>query len=399
VRILYLNHNVVGAGTYQRASSFAQQLAVRGHEVTLVTTSRTSRSSGMERNVSGVRIIEAPDLLSAGGRNGWDPWNTGWRVRRLRDERFDLIHAFDCRPAVIGPALVQQRRTGAPLFIDWADWWGRGGTIGERSGWLVRTMFGPVETWFEEAFRTDAAANTTISEPLRERCMQLGVQPERVRVLPNGCRTPFTVPGGRRAARRRCRGGEAPLIVHLGVMHAGDAAMLFDAFRVVQRVLPGAQLALLGAYRGRVPRDLEGDIRRTGYVNDADLADWLVAADLAVVPLSDTVANRARWPGKVNEYLSAGVPVVLPRVGAAAWWVEAAGAGVTCEPTAAALAGALIDTLQSPLARGRMSEAARALAAGALSWERIGSSLVDFYSAWAPTESAPAGQNGGSGVT
>ncbi|CAN5676769.1 N/A [soil metagenome] len=399
MRVLYLNHNVAGSGTYQRAVNFGRELTNRGHDVTLVTTSRTNRSRGTERDVGGVQVIESPDLLVAGARNGWDPWNTSWRLRRLRDEKFDLIHAFDCRPAVIAPALVQQRRTGAPLFIDWADWWGRGGTIAERSGWLMRTLFGPVETWFEEAFRRDAVANTTISEPLRDRCVGLGVDPARIRVLPNGCREPFEVPGGRAGARLRCRAGDDPLIVHLGVIHQRDATMLFDAFRVLRAAMPGAQLALLGHYRGRVPRDVEAGIRRTGYLSDEDLCDWLVAADVGVIPLRDNVAHRARWPGKVNEYLSAGLPVVLPDVGAAAQWVASAGAGQVCEPSSDALASAMIDVVESPEAHVRMAAAARTLAAGPLSWQRIGSSLMDFYEEWAAPDDVGAAATGVTGVT
>lgn len=391
MRILYLNHNVAGSGTYQRAINFAAVLAGRGHDVTLVTTSRRRRGSGLEGRVRGVRVIESPDLLVGGARNGWDPWNTGWRIRHLSGEHFDLIHAFDCRPAVIGPALAQQRSTGAPLFIDWADWWGRGGTIVERSGWAVRTFFGPVETWFEEAFRTRAAANTTISEALRDRCVALGVDVQRTRVLPNGCLPPVEVPGGRTAARTRCGIGDEPLIVHLGTVHRGDAAMLFDALRVVRHAQPGVTVAFLGHFSVPVPADLADNVRLTGYVHDADLQDWLAAADTAVIPLRDTVANRARWPGKVNEYLSAALPVVMTRVGAAAQVVADAGAGVACSANAAALAEALINLLQDPDSRARMADAARGLAAGELAWERIGSELAGFYARWGVAGEAAAG--------
>ena len=171
MRALFLNHNVIGTGTYQRASSFAREVARRGHDVTLVTTSRTRRLRAQERRTGSLQVIEAPDLLTGAGRTGWDVWNTLWRARRLVPEHFDLVHAFDCRPAVLMPALLQRRRTGAALFFDWADWWGRGGTINERSGPVVRTLVGPLETWLEESFRADATANTTISEALRQRCL------------------------------------------------------------------------------------------------------------------------------------------------------------------------------------------------------------------------------------
>jgi glycosyltransferase involved in cell wall biosynthesis len=384
VRVLYLNHNVAGTGTYQRASNLAAELASHGHDVTLVTTSRHDRSRGAERQQDGVHVIQAPDLLMAGGRNGWDLWNTSWRMRRLKHEHFDLIHAFDCRPAVIWPALAQQRRTGAALFIDWADWWGRGGTIADRSSWLLRTFFGPVETWFEEAYRERALANTTISVLLKERCERLGVPGDRIRVLPNGCRAPFSIPGGRMAAHERCRTGAGPLVVHLGVVKGGDADLLFSAFRRVLQRWPQAQLALLGDFRGSIPKEIAARVRRTGYLVEADLYDWLAAADAGVVAMHDTLSNRARWPGKVNEYLTAGLPVVMPAVGAAAGFVERSGAGVVCAPGVAALAEAMLEVLESPERREAMSERGRSLASGPLSWQRIGVDLLSFYGRWMP---------------
>ncbi|HUF52051.1 MAG TPA: glycosyltransferase [Longimicrobiales bacterium] len=379
MRLLYLNHNVVGTGTYQRASSLAHELAARGHAVTLVTTSGGRRLSACERQADGVRIIEAPDLLAGPARNGWDGWNAGWRVRRLARERFDLIHAFDCRPAVILPALAQRQRDGAALFLDWADWWGRGGTIQERSGWAVRTFFGPIETWFEEHFRTAATANTTISEPLRQRCIALGVPADQVLALPNGCAAPAQRPVDRDAARRHLGVGREPLIAHAGVAQRADATLLFDSFRLLQRDVRDARLVLIGNFRAGVPADLRDAVTRAGFVDTTTLHAWLAAADIGVIPLRDTVAARARWPGKINDYLTAGLPAVLPRVGAAAAYIERGGAGVTCAAEATSLAAAMATALRDDAARAAMSRAARALAAGELAWPRIADALDTFY--------------------
>ena len=187
MRMLYLNHNVSGSGTFRRAFNLGREMVGRGHDVTVVTTSRSARVRALWTELEGVRVLEAPDLMWGPGRTGWDPYNVVRRIGVLAGTPFDLVHAFDCRPAVIFPALAVAR-SGAALFIDWADWWGRGGTIEERSGWVVRTFFGPIETWFEESFRTRAAGATVISTALRERCIALGVPAERVLHLPDGSR-------------------------------------------------------------------------------------------------------------------------------------------------------------------------------------------------------------------
>jgi glycosyltransferase involved in cell wall biosynthesis len=382
MRVLYLNHNVVRTGTFMRAASFARELTAAGHEVTIVTTSRDRRGRGREGDWHGVHIIEAPDLLSGAARTGWDPWNTAWRMRRLAGERFDLIHAFDSRPAVILPAVLLRRLTGAPLFLDWADWWGRGGTIEERSGRAVRTLIGPVETWFEESFRADATANTTIVETLRRRCVELGVPAERVLAIPNGCAEPAADPPCRREARRRLGARDGPLLLHLGVMLPAEATLLFEAFRRVRESLPTARLALVGPYRGQVPADLEHSVLRTGFVEDDELALWLAAADAGVLVLRDTVASRGRWPGKLSTYLSGGVPLVMTRVGAAAELAGTAGAAELADPTAEALAASIVAILEDDAARALLSAEARKLAMGELAWTAMTQRLLRFYRKW-----------------
>lgn len=382
MRILYLNHNVTGGGTFHRAHRVAAGVAGCGHEVTLVTTSRNRLVRGSEREVDGVRVIEAPDLLTGGARQGWDVWNTSWRIARLRRDHYDLIHAFDCRPAVIGPALTLRRQTGAPLFIDWADWWGRGGTISTRSGWAVRTLFGPVETWFEEAFRCDATANTVISAALRDRCAALGVPADRIHVLPNGCLPPRH---SSEEVRRRARATlgipvDRPVLVHVGRMLRADAELLFGALRRTRARVPTAQLVLIGE-PVPVPGDLAGGetVHQTGFLGLDALWTWLAAADAGVVPLTPTIANTARWPSKVNDYFSAGLPVVLPRVGAAAEFVERAGAGWTCAPDAGSFARAMVAALTDDASRTVSAAAAHALAAGELAWGPIVDRLLEWY--------------------
>lgn len=404
MRMLFLNHNVAGTGTYQRAYHLGRELARRGHAVTLVTTSRGSRVRSGRSTEHDLEIIEAPDLLAGGARNGWDPWNTFRRIRLLDGRSFDLVHAFDARPVVIGPALAVQRTTGATLFMDWADWWGRGGTIRERSGWLVRTTFGPVETWFEEAFRTRAAGCTVISAALSERAAGLGVAPERITRIPNGCVPPEEPAGAAddASARRRARAAlglaaEPPLIVHVGTALPGDADVLFEAMATVGRTLPAAKLALVGGYRGRVPEKAaaNGRVIRTGFVPRAALASWVCAADVCVIPLRDNVANRGRWPGKVNEYLAAGRATVMSRVGDAAETLAEWGAGWVCAPGADALAAALIDGLRDEGARASAEARSRELARTALAWPRLAASLEEFHAA--VVEAVRGGEGSGGG--
>ena len=376
MKIVYFNHNVVGTGTYLRAYRLGCEVARRGHDVTVVTTSARARYGVTRRNDCGVTVIEAPDLTWGRARTGWDPYNTLVRCLSAANGHVDIIHAFDSRPAVVLPALYLRRRTGAKLVMDWADWWGRGGTIVERTPGLSRHVIEPVETWFEERFRTEADLTTTICSPLLERVVSLGVARERTRLVPNGC-TEIT-----RLARGEARGRlgiatDVPLLVHLGAAFRRDIDLMLQTFRHVREQVPRVQLVFAGSLPVALP-PVDG-VRALGRVSDDDVALWLAAADACVLPMCDTVANRGRWPSKVNEYLAAGRAVAITDVGDVATWIRNRACGVVADATPAAFAEAIVDFLGSPDARAAAEANALALAQGPLAWSNIAQGVADDY--------------------
>lgn len=378
MRVLYLNHNVVGSGTYFRAFHLGRQLANRGHQVTLVTTSRAARLAVHSYMQDGVEVIESPDLLAGRARTGWDPYNTVVRIASLRNRQFEVVHAFDSRPAVIYPALNIARRNKAQLFIDWADWWGRGGWINERSGWAVRTFFGPIETWFEEAYRHRAHGLTAISHALRDRTIQLGIAPEKVRRIQQGCDASAVQPRERAAARARLNiPADALIALHVGVLTRGDYEFLQAAFTRVIRSHPQALLVLAGRTAIRVTPSAQ--TTATGELAVDQLHDWLAAADVCVVAARDTLGNRGRWPSKLNDYLAAGRAVVMPHVGDAGATVAAHGAGWTTNANAEDFGAGIAAALGDGDARIRAEAAARRLAESELAWPHIVNELISFY--------------------
>lgn len=379
MRILFLNHNVAwSGGTFFRAYHLGRMLVRRGHDVTLVSTSARARSGTTTNVREGVTVVEAPDLMRGAARSGWDMWNAWCRSRYLRDTSWDLVHAFDSRPVVIGPALSVARR-GVPLVMDWADWWGRGGTIDERAaGSRLRPVIRPIETFFEEHFRTRATGSTVISAALERRAVALGVKPESILRLPGGCDPEHVTPRDRQASRRHLGlSGSIPIVGYLGTLLQHDASLLFDAFAAMRQRRPDIQLVLIGKPKVTVP-NLDG-IVQTGFVQFDDMLHWLGACDLMLLPQRDSIANRARWPSKVNDYLAAGRPVVASAVGDIAELFQSTAIGASVEPTAKALADAALALCDDPARLAACGAAARTIAEGDLSWPHLASQLDDWY--------------------
>ncbi|NJM05089.1 glycosyltransferase, partial [Candidatus Gracilibacteria bacterium] len=161
-------------GSYWRAFYLARALAERGHYATVLFTHSESRWRFHVQLLGRLALVGAPDLLAGGLRSGWDPYAAFARSAWLQAMRVDVIHAFECRPSVIVPALLTRQRTDVPLVIDWCDWFGAGGSVEERPSRLQRLLLRPVETLFEERFRTAADATTVINDVLARKAIALG---------------------------------------------------------------------------------------------------------------------------------------------------------------------------------------------------------------------------------
>jgi|GEM_PF-1023245 len=386
LRMLFLNHNVVrGGGTFFRAFDAARYLTKRGHSVTILSISPESRWRSDREVTDGVEIIHTPDLFWGIGRSGWDPWDILFRILFVSRRKWDLIQAWDSRPAVILPALVarfRSRSRNAKLFIDWSDWWGRGGTQMERGGGWTRYFYNAIETFFEERFRRFADGTTVISTSLRDRAISLGVRREEILLLPQGCDPPQDA--GSREEARRALGidPEDKLFIVVGVLNVSDSKLLFDVMRRVLRDMPDARFALIGRMRLKLPPDLVGPrVTETGFMAPSVLTStsYLAAADAFVVPLNENLSSRARWPSRVNMALAWGVPVVVSRVGDLPRFLEYEEAAFVSNPNAADLAQKIMEVVRDPAAAERVKTAAKRVATLQLSWPGVIDQLEDFY--------------------
>lgn len=378
MKILFVVHNQTRkGGAYYRGLNLARPLARRGHDVSLMAIHPTERWRTIERELDGVKLVESPDLLWGAGRTGWDPWNAISRTKWIRQQRFDIIHTVDTRPAVSLPAMLARRQSGAKWVADWTDWWGRGGATEEREGWLVRKLIGPIEQLFEEKPRRYADGTIVISRALGRRAQALGV-PGEILYLPPGADSDSIRETSRLEARARFNlEPDGKYIGYLGNIYQRDADLLFDTLDRLEAT--DAKLLMVGDPGCRIDERLRPRVTVTGRVPFNDMLDHLSACDVLALPLSDTVANRGRWPSKVNEYLAVGRPVVACDVGDVANLLRDNGIGLLTRPEAGEFAARLDELLRDPDRSRSMGESARHIAQTSYSQDAIADKLERFY--------------------
>ena len=382
MQILMIVLNRVGKGSYWRAFFPSQVLASRGHNVTLMAMSPYSRLRGHERVENGVRLIETPDLLWGSLRSGWDPWDTLWRMAWVRNRQFDIVHAVESRPIVLFPALLAQRQ-GAKLVMDWADLFGRGGSVEERPNVLVRAILRPIETYFENRFRLQADGTIAISKFLYQRVLNLGVSPDRVLHLPNGADVENIYPIPKDEARRMLGWPrDIPVIGYIGAIFKRDADLMMRAFHLLREACPDARLLLLGYFNLPTEKQFTDPnaILRTGTISREEIRLYLAACDVCWLPMCNSLANQAREPLKMKDYMCAGRPVIATNVGDAAELVREGRFGLLATDSPQDVADKTIRLLRDPALCEIMGQNGRHLVESRYTWEHFTDRLEQFYS-------------------
>ncbi|MCK6495754.1 glycosyltransferase family 4 protein [bacterium] len=384
MRILFLNHNVIGRGSFLRCLPLADELHQRGHEVVLVTTADSIQSGWKEENRSGVKVWVTPRWGKTGSHDGgYALVDILSRLGLLRHS-WDLVHAFEHRPNVTIPGHLLHL-SGIPLVSDWSDWWTKGGitTSRRRFKWVDRLE----GSWIEEGTRKHSDAVTVVSQTLYERAIGVGVPPDRLFQIPSGCDHRRITPLDQQECRRRLGLPSGCPIVCFSGFAFWDFAFLLDAYRWVLDSFPETRFIVIGSDKeGQIESlcqarlgERAGQVHQLGVFHPDEISLPLSAADIHLLPLPDNLVNRARWPIKFGDYLCSGRPMVACRVGDAVEWLPRFNAGLVSSPDPEDMAARICELLSDETLRRECGARARELACGPLSWGSLAERFLEVY--------------------
>ncbi|HOE63595.1 MAG TPA: glycosyltransferase [Candidatus Sumerlaeota bacterium] len=415
MRILILSHNLIERGNYFRALKFAHFLAAKGHDVTFMPSS--NRWYKPKKYQAGkVKIIESPSWsFVIGIDDGWSPLGILYRIWTALKKKYDVVYGFSHKPIDFIAAYAAKILRGSFYISDWCDWWGKGGlfenikhfrdmnpNLSPTRKWILE-MYDRIEANLEEFVPRRADLVTVICQALNDRAVEIGIAPERLLKLVSGADTENVRPMDKDKAREEIglsallAGSNAAILGYTANYHL-DESLLLETMSLVCRKKIDAKLLVVGAEfrtpdeqmkkwglkifdaESGEPMAKEHNIIHFGRRPFRDVPAYLAASDILLLPMTDIIYNRGRWPHKIGDYLAAGRPIVANDVGDIPILLRGRDAGLIAASDAQDFADKIIEMIQAKTRWAEFGANARKIAETELDWNTIGERLYQRIS-------------------
>ncbi|GAB4112266.1 MAG: glycosyltransferase family 4 protein [Roseiflexaceae bacterium] len=363
-----------------RMLPLAQELAIRGHTPAIYAPAvQNPEDAGTSVWHGAVLVRHVAAARLPGPLAGLEQANL--LLRETLAFQPDLIHLFKPKGfsglAALAASLAYRQ---IPLVVDSDDWegWGGWNDLLPYPGW-AKQLF----AWQEQDLPRRAAMVTVVSRTLEQQVRGWGVPAERICYLPNGMqRHAAAMPVVDRSQRN-------PLTLLLYTRFwEFEIAELIEALVEIARACQDIRLLVVGRGERGEEQQLIAAMHQVGLVHILDYRGWaepaqipglLAEADIALVPMANTLINRARGLAKLLELMQAGLPIVANRVGMVSEYLEHGQSGLIApagQPQAFALA--VIQLIHDSVARQRLGHAACERVA-LFGWDRLTEQLEAAY--------------------
>ena len=334
--------------------SFVRALADLGHSVTLVCSASKDKKGPDPDLGAGVHLVPLAGWNRALARSLRLTARLSRRPKRGHPDSVRALHnlrfartasaaARECKPDFIyeryslwgmaGRRLA--RKLGIPHVLEV-----NAPLVYEQQQYRAGFAFPPLARRVERGVWKRADLLIAVSESLHNQMQRSGVDPQRIRVLPNGVNPElFHVGSSGQELRKRLNLNGHFTIGFVGTFRPWHGVeLLFSAFQDLHKVDPLTHLLLVGdgPLRQRFEEQirsagLQGAVTFAGKVAHKDVPQYLAAMDVTVAPYP-ALDEFYYSPIKLFEYMAAGRAVVASRVGQVAEVLVDGDTGLLYEP-------------------------------------------------------------------
>lgn len=315
MKILMVNPFDLWTATGIRLINIGNVLYKCGYDVTLISTK--SENSGSPQKIL-FDHIEVPPIIGIkekelikgiGIRRINFTISSIFKFFHLLGKDYDIIHSSKTIPHATFPSLITKELRKKKVVIDWDDWEGKEG-LGKFMPPLIREF----NTTFEKKCIHKANGVIVDSKFLLYYLRKINYR-KPVAYLPNGINL---------KEYQKVKRIELPKnsIVYVGRL--GGVSELDYVLKNVKEALKKVDLNLLVIGEGERKEffkklckkmNIEKHVKFLGWVEEKKKREILKSADIALMPMRNSLINKARSPMKLCEYMALGCAIVADPVG------------------------------------------------------------------------------------
>ena len=371
MKILGLNANKKGRGTYYQTVHFMREFVRRGHDVTMFTVSSDLKWKSRTYEEEGVTVIEGPNFFYKFFSTGWNFLDLIGRYKSIIKEDYDLIYGTEYQPVVSFPVYLTKKKKNYKFISHWCDWYS-----GASNKFKGIKLAHKLDGFLEEKIRFYADAVIANNRSLEKRAVDIGIPRDKVFYIPDGAETGHMRPYPKEEQRENLGFKKDSKII--ATINEGNDARVVDVLRHVLQKSPDTYLMLIGkrneaAYSRAVELSVIDNVIETGFVPFEELPKYLSCADVCFQILTDNICNRSRYPLKIGDYLSVGRATVISEVGDIADRYKSHDIGLLADPDFAVddFAGRIVQLLEDEGKRDLYGDNARKMMVDEYDWEKI----------------------------
>lgn len=360
--------------------ALASKLAQRGHQVTVYTT---DAGNSVHSRLKVENVVTFDGLDAHYFRNINNLLAFKYRLftpisclPTLKSEinRFDVVHFHDYRSLFSIFGSYYAKRRDIPYVIQ-----AHGSLIPNAQKQRIAGFF---DLAFRHRVLDGASRLLALTQTEKDRYGALGVDDERIEIVPNGIdKTAFEVLPKRGAFRKKygLRSDEQ-IVLYVGRLHRTKGLdLLITAFANLNRNMENTKLAIVGPDDGFLQvlnnqvdqLGIDNQVLITGMVREEEKLEAYIDADVFVTP------NFSGFPLTFIEACACGTPIVTTNKGDTLAWIDG-NVGRVVEYNATQLQEALTGILNDSALRERYSRRATELAFSRFNWDIRYSGLRKF---------------------
>jgi glycosyltransferase involved in cell wall biosynthesis len=321
-----------------------------------------------------------------GIRNAPIPFSPSWYHHIATIVEREKADCLIVRDLPLAPtAIAVGRRAGIPVHYDLADIYPVWFASNRPNHPLKRLLYSPTAAaWLERWVFDRAATVFVVSQESLDRCVSLGVPPERVVLVGN---TPANLEDFRKRypmPSELADWANSHVVLFVGNLLA-DRGLDF-AIEAVADIRDKMDVRLLivgdGPEMERLSArinvgGLESHVRLLGWREHSALPPFYANSTVGILPFAATPHIRLTIANKLFDYMAAGLPVVASDVPPMRRVLEETRSGILVKPeSAAAIANSLLALLSQPQVLIEMGANGRRAVATKYSWHNDASRFV-----------------------